>query len=214
MYAVVQIGSMIFRSECITTFSTVSVPAIGTAVPANSSSETAAHTASSRRGILMGSSSKQACSANEINTPRARLSMRGRVAGPRFLVVPREFEVTVLSRYARPAALSIGESAPLPVPRDEPAAVQACACGVQRSCHDSSDDLSLDHLVRPQQRLWDCEAQGFRRLHVDHQLEGRRLLYGEIGWLGTSKQSVDVVRGALMNPSEVRTIAHETVGLD
>src|SRR5262249_7690578 len=55
----------------------------------------------------------------------------------------------------------------------------------------------IDHVICPeQQRLRDRQPEGLRGLEIDHQLEGRRLLDGEIGGLGTSKQSIDVVRGA------------------
>jgi hypothetical protein len=40
----------------------------------------------------------------------------------------------------------------------------------------------LDDLVRSQQdRLRDCEAERLGRLHVDHQLELRGLLDGQVG---------------------------------
>src|SRR5262249_62148493 len=54
----------------------------------------------------------------------------------------------------------------------------------------------IDHVICPeQQRLRDRQPEGLRGLEIDHQLEGRRLLDGEIGGLGTSKQSIDGVRG-------------------
>jgi hypothetical protein len=44
---------------------------------------------------------------------------------------------------------------------------------------------SLDYLICPlEERLRDREAEGLRGLEVDHQLELRRLLDGEIGGLG------------------------------
>src|SRR2546422_3198421 len=45
---------------------------------------------------------------------------------------------------------------------------------------------SLDHLIRPQQQcLRDRQAEGFRGLEVDDQLELGRLLDGKIGGVGT-----------------------------
>jgi hypothetical protein len=41
----------------------------------------------------------------------------------------------------------------------------------------------LDHLIRaPQERRRDRQAERLGRLEVDHQLELRRLLDGQIGW--------------------------------
>src|SRR5262247_1249439 len=57
MYAVVQIGSTILRSECITTLRTVSARAEGTALARHHRAETATHAATHRRTNVIGSSS-------------------------------------------------------------------------------------------------------------------------------------------------------------
>src|SRR6266705_1765138 len=50
---------------------------------------------------------------------------------------------------------------------------------------------SLDHLVRANQdRLRNRDAEGLRRLHVDHQLELRRLLDRNISRPGTLEDPV------------------------
>jgi len=53
--------------------------------------------------------------------------------------------------------------------------------------------LLLDNLVSPQQeRRRDRQAEGFRRLEVDDELELRRLLDGQIGWPRTP-EDLDVI---------------------
>src|SRR5713101_2973582 len=55
----------------------------------------------------------------------------------------------------------------------------------------------LDDLIRPpQQRRRDREAEGLGGLEVDHQLELRGLLYGEIGRLRALEDLVHVSGGA------------------
>src|SRR5262245_40970579 len=54
MYAVVQIGSTILRSECMTTLSTVSARAVVTVTTRHQSMEAAAHAAAHRRTNVMG----------------------------------------------------------------------------------------------------------------------------------------------------------------
>jgi hypothetical protein len=50
----------------------------------------------------------------------------------------------------------------------------------------------LDDPIRPQQqRLRDRDADGLRGLHVDHQLELRRLFDGEISGLGALEDPID-----------------------
>ena len=52
---------------------------------------------------------------------------------------------------------------------------------------------SLDHLVRPCEHLWrNRQADLLRGLQIDHELEFRRLLDGQVGRLGALENSVDV----------------------
>jgi hypothetical protein len=58
----------------------------------------------------------------------------------------------------------------------------------------------FDDLIRPrQQRRRDGEAEGLGGLEVNHQLECRRLLDGEVSWLGALEDFVDIDRS--MGPS-------------
>src|SRR5690242_3310018 len=50
----------------------------------------------------------------------------------------------------------------------------------------------IDHPVRARKdRRWDDEAERLGGLHVDHQLEFRRLLDRQVGWLGAFQNLVD-----------------------
>src|ERR1051325_12210125 len=69
---------------------------------------------------------------------------------------------------------------------------------------------SFYDLIRPQQqRRRDRKAKGLRRLHVDDQLEFRRLFNGKVGGLGAFEDLVDVRRRASHEGVEVRPIAHQ-----
>jgi len=60
--------------------------------------------------------------------------------------------------------------------------------------HAPQQTALFDHLVRPdEQGGRHCEAERFGSFHVDHQLEFGRLLYRQIGRLGASENSIDVV---------------------
>ena len=57
-------------------------------------------------------------------------------------------------------------------------------------------DPSLDHLIRPlQERRRDRQAERLGGLEVDHQLELRRLLDGQVAGLGALEDLVDVGGG-------------------
>jgi len=74
---------------------------------------------------------------------------------------------------------------------------------------------SLDHLIRPlQERRRDREAEGPGGLEVDHQLELRRLLDGEVGRLGALENLIDVNRRALPGAIDVWSVAHEPASID
>jgi hypothetical protein len=54
----------------------------------------------------------------------------------------------------------------------------------------------LDHLIGAgEQRRWHRQAQRLGSLQIDHQLVFRRLFHGQVGWLGTFENFVDVGRG-------------------
>src|SRR2546427_5180875 len=79
---------------------------------------------------------------------------------------------------------------------------------------DVSRDLSLDDLVGSNQdRLRDREAEGPRRLDVDHELELGRLLDWKIGGLRTPQNLVNVSRRPTGEVRNIRPVAHETAGL-
>src|SRR3972149_5120560 len=74
---------------------------------------------------------------------------------------------------------------------------------------------SFDHLVGPDEdRLRNGEAEGLRRLEVDHQLELRRLLHGEVRRLGALENLVDVVCRAPHEVRSIRRVGHEAAGLN
>src|SRR5260370_2688785 len=68
----------------------------------------------------------------------------------------------------------------------------------------------LDYLIRPQQqRRWDRQADSFRGLQVDDQLELGGLLDGQVAGLGTLQDAVNVPCGTPPLISDVRTVRHE-----
>src|SRR5436190_1712437 len=60
-----------------------------------------------------------------------------------------------------------------------------------------------DAVGAPQERLREREADGFRRLGVDDELELRGLLDGQIGGLGALEELVDVAGQALGGSSKL-----------
>jgi hypothetical protein len=51
----------------------------------------------------------------------------------------------------------------------------------------------LDHLIRARQHVRrNCQADLFGGFQIDHQLELRRLLYGQVGGFGTFQDSVQL----------------------
>src|SRR5262249_13441762 len=72
---------------------------------------------------------------------------------------------------------------------------------------------SLDHLIRPpQQRRWDREPERLGGLHVDHQLELRRLLHRKVPGLGALEDLVHEVCGASREIRHARPVGHEAAG--
>src|SRR6266542_778402 len=75
--------------------------------------------------------------------------------------------------------------------------------------------VSLNHLVRSQQQRWrDRQAEGLGSLEVDHQLELRRLLNGEVGGLSTFEDLVHVACGTAEIVGEFRAVAHQAAPCD
>src|SRR5215510_7614418 len=72
----------------------------------------------------------------------------------------------------------------------------------------------LDHLVRPvQHRLWNREAERFRRLEINHELKLGWLFNRQVGGLGSLQDSVHVVCDAPVDIRKVRSVVHEPAGL-
>src|SRR5215471_6938693 len=78
-----------------------------------------------------------------------------------------------------------------------PPAPTARKARVTTTATDNALMPSLNDLIRPrQQRGRDGEPQRLRGLEVDHELEGRRLLDGQVGWVCPLQEHVDIRRGA------------------
>src|SRR6267142_5391789 len=74
---------------------------------------------------------------------------------------------------------------------------------------------SLDHLIRPpQQRRRDCQPERLGGLEVDHQLELRGLLDGQVAGLGTLENLAYVGRGAPPHIRNLRAIGHKAPSID
>jgi len=72
----------------------------------------------------------------------------------------------------------------------------------------------LDHLIRPKEQRWrDREAKRLSRLSVDHQLDLRRLLHGEIRRFRSFENAVDVLGSALTALEDVGSVEQEDTGL-
>src|SRR3989454_12164216 len=74
---------------------------------------------------------------------------------------------------------------------------------------------SLDDLIRSdQQRLRDRQAECFRGLHVDDQLERIRLLDGKVGGFGALEDAVPLARGLPCQFTLTRGVSQESAGVD
>jgi hypothetical protein len=129
-----------------------------------------------------------------------------RAARPLGVRIPRPPPTPTCSYGSRSVSALAGRT---PRRSSRPATFSACSAVVRGHRAPSEGDSStqelaalvehglLDHLVRPeQQRLRNREAERLRGLEIDHQLELRRLLDGEIGGLGALKDLVHVGGGA------------------
>src|SRR5215470_15939591 len=73
---------------------------------------------------------------------------------------------------------------------------------------------SFEHLIRPrQERRRYRQAEGFRGLQVDEQLELGGLLHGKVGGLGALEDLVNIGRSAPEALAEIDPVCHETTGL-
>src|SRR6267378_6972118 len=72
----------------------------------------------------------------------------------------------------------------------------------------------LDHLISPQQqRRRDREAERLGSFEIDYELELRRLLDRQVGWLGAFEDSVDVSRRLPELTREARPERQQTAGV-
>src|SRR5215510_9997106 len=68
----------------------------------------------------------------------------------------------------------------------------------------------LDQLVRTQeQRLWDGKTERLGGLHVDDELEFRRLLYRHFGWLSAIEDHANLFRRATEGVYEVWAVRQQ-----
>src|SRR5262245_58113183 len=73
---------------------------------------------------------------------------------------------------------------------------------------------SPDEFVGPAQyRRWDRQAKSFHRLEVDHQLELRGLLDGQISWLGALEILSTKMAAASVHVRKTGSIGHQTADL-
>jgi hypothetical protein len=73
----------------------------------------------------------------------------------------------------------------------------------------------INHLIRPrQQRCRNCKAEGLGGLHVDDQLEFRRLLNGQVAGPGTLDDLIHVGRGAPIEIGNIWPVRREAAGVD
>ena len=74
---------------------------------------------------------------------------------------------------------------------------------------------SLDHLIRPaQQRVRDPQAEGLHRLEIDHQVELRGLLDGEIARLGALENLAHIGARPSGQLGQASGLGHEATRLD
>ena len=93
--------------------------------------------------------------------------------------------------------------------------------GAPRKTHSSTQELAalvshalLDHLVRPLQHRWgNREPKGLGRLDVNHELELRGLLHGQISRLSAFEDPIDVRGCAAHLVIEVDAIRHQPTTL-
>src|SRR5688500_11643399 len=84
----------------------------------------------------------------------------------------------------------------------------------QLSIQNLKSKMLFDHPVRPRQHfLWYRHADLLCRLHIDHQLELRRLLDRQIGRLCSLQDLVHVVCDAPVAFREVRPVGHEPTAI-
>src|SRR6516225_1893928 len=79
-----------------------------------------------------------------------------------------------------------------------------------RSPASMKPNVSFDDLVDPgEDRLRDCQPQRACGLEIDHQLESRRLLDWQIGWLGAAEDLSDVSAFLVPSAGAARSVADQ-----
>src|SRR5215475_3458044 len=74
---------------------------------------------------------------------------------------------------------------------------------------------SLDDLIGAQQQRWrDGEAERLGGLEIDHQLEFRRLLDGQIAGNHTLENSIYVVSGTAKQVSNIQSVGHQATRIN
>src|SRR5712692_5812492 len=123
-------------------------------------------------------------------------------------------------RMARPTGGSAARPTPEPpasklAPRTSPITWRVRLACPGPAILDPLRARSLNDVIRPQQqRRRDREAQRPSRVEVDHQIVLRRLLYGQVAWLGSFEDLVHVDGGASNLVVKVHRIGHEATDLD
>src|SRR5262249_50374754 len=68
-----------------------------------------------------------------------------------------------------------------------------------------------NHLIRSRQHVrWNCYTDLLGGFEVDHQFELRRLLDGNVGWLGSLQYFFHENRGALIQFRAVGSVGHQS----
>src|SRR3954447_5864240 len=100
--------------------------------------------------------------------------------------------------------LAAAPSAPTPA---HPPRVPPGWPGLRLAQSDGGSACSLDDLGGLEQHvLGDGEAESLGGLEVDDEVEGRRLLHGEVGGLGAFQNTVYIVGSAPMHGGQARAV--------
>src|SRR5262245_55348319 len=103
-------------------------------------------------------------------------------------------------------------------PSPEPLRATRMVISLKDNVRDTGADplvTLVDHGVHPGQHGGRrCDAEGTRRLAVEHELELPGLLDRQVGRSGSLDDAIDVVGGATEHRQQVRTIGDESAGVD
>ena len=81
------------------------------------------------------------------------------------------------------------------------------------ACCQIPDALSLNHSIRSHQKMgWNFESQGLGRLKVDHQLELRWLLDGQVCWLYALEDFINITGCSSKDIRLIRSVGYESTG--